>query len=97
MAHHISTLVEAGEGATRWGNPFKLDSPRNAVHEARDILAECDSFRFDYLYGRPLKMHSRDGEIGEACERLFDRDAYQGAFKEAVQATLDVMEKEKGR
>lgn len=46
-------------------------------------------FSFDYLYGRPIKIHAKDGRIRDIDIRLFDRDAGEGAFDAAVRRVFD--------
>lgn len=51
------------------------------VEQAEELL-RSGPFNFDYLQGRVMKVHERDGELHG--ERLFDRDNGAGAFAEAV-------------
>jgi hypothetical protein len=46
------------------------------------------AFSFDYFYGRPLKVHARNGEINEASIALYERDAGAGAFADALEDAL---------
>lgn len=52
---------------------------------------ECmlrESFRFDYVWGRPIKVGEKNGEVDRAD--LYDRDAGYGAFDRAVQEASGV-------
>ncbi len=74
-----------------------------SIEDAQTILDEKDAyieglkeddsfkaklrFRFDYVWGRPIKV----GELNGAVDRadLYDRDAYPGAFADAVKRALE--------
>ncbi len=53
--------------------------------EAADILesfGDTNTYRFDYVMGRPLKVRFKDDELHNAC--LYDRDSSPGACQRVV-------------
>lgn len=69
-----------------------MSAPTMTIDLARKILAELidkrrDSIRFDYLYGRPIKVTMyRDG-VGDTW--LYDRDAGDGAARHAFNNAVE--------
>ena len=69
-----------------------MKAPTMTLDLARQILAELidkrrDSVRFDYLYGRPLKVTMyRDG-VGDTW--LYDRDAGLGAARRVFDMAVE--------
>ncbi len=58
------------------------------AEEAEGWVRDRETVHFDYVLGRPIKLRVIDGEITERSQKLYDRDAGEGAFEAAVTAAL---------
>ncbi len=52
---------------------------------AANIIAAVGRFSFDYVRGRPIKVHAHKGDCSDS-QWVYDRDAGEGQFARAVEA-----------
>lgn len=90
--HRQSKAIGLGRIAdtARGGAPLQPTEVRRVINQV--------GFNFDYLAGRPIKVSStpdpnfpRVAILNPSCDRLYDRDNGDGAFKRCVDRTLEIM------
>lgn len=90
----LAALVTALQNA---GRPVGMGSLQHKVASEQEIddaygnacRRGDGTYYFDYVFGVPLKLVSRDGVIRDGSDRLYDRDHGQGEFNRIFKETHD--------